>query len=97
MTTVWLISLGFFLGVCVAVAIATREMRKLIDMFEGIRGADEYLYYRNYSAQNIVLRRALREAMEYVESTDGTRGESFGSAVNACEYLAWVRLVGGAE
>jgi hypothetical protein len=38
------------------------------------------------------LQNALREAMRYVESTDGTRGELAGTAVGAHEYLRWVRL-----
>ena len=40
-------------------------------------------------------RRCLREAMTYVESNDGTRGENFGSQVNALEYLKWVRAAEG--
>jgi hypothetical protein len=36
---------------------------------------------------------ALREAMKYVESTDGTRGELVGCAVNALTYLEWVRIL----
>ena len=40
------------------------------------------------------LREALREAMRYVESTDGTRGDLMGCQVNAHEFLAWVRLAG---
>jgi hypothetical protein len=31
--------------------------------------------------------------MKYVESTDGTRGELYGCAVNALTYLEWVRIV----
>jgi hypothetical protein len=38
------------------------------------------------------LRKALRESMRYVESTDGTRGDLVGCAVNAHEFLDWVRL-----
>jgi len=38
------------------------------------------------------LRKALREAVRYVESTDGTRGDLVGCAVNVHEFLAWVRL-----
>jgi hypothetical protein len=38
------------------------------------------------------LRKALRESMRYVESTDGTRGDLVGCAVNVHEFLAWLRL-----
>jgi hypothetical protein len=38
------------------------------------------------------LRKALREAMRYIESTDGTRGDLVGCAVNTHEFLDWIRL-----
>jgi hypothetical protein len=41
--------------------------------------------------------KALREVMRYVESTDGTRGDLCGCAVNAHKYLACVRLVTAAD
>ena len=39
------------------------------------------------------LRKALCQAMRYVESADGTRGDLVGCEVNAHEFLDWVRLV----
>jgi hypothetical protein len=39
-------------------------------------------------------RKALREAMTYLESTDGTRGYMYGCAVNALTFLNWVRAAG---
>lgn len=37
------------------------------------------------------LKRCLKEAIRYVETTDGTRGDLVGCQVNANTFLDWVR------
>lgn len=52
---------------------------------------------RELERELVGLKECLQEAMKYVESTDGMRGELYGSAVSWKTYREWARIAERAD